>query len=117
MDFKKLEEGLSALPLYTYFPVKPRELEFSPRIRHICKTECPMYGKTWACPPGVGEISECEKKCRSYENCLVIGTIAEVSYIANLTETLDTRGPHEKLTNQVRDLMRQLGVNPYILST
>lgn len=112
-----LEEGLSELPLYTYAYLEPKELEFSDRIRWICEHECPMYGKSWACPPGVGSVSECQKKCVSYDNCLMISTIAEVRDIADINETLSTRGEHEAITNQVLELMRQQGVDPYVLST
>ena len=52
IDFDAVEKELCELPLYCYFFIKTDELEFSERVRHICKTECPMYGKTWACPPG-----------------------------------------------------------------
>ena len=117
MDRELLEQQLAQLPLYAYFYIDPKSLEFSERIRYICKTECPMYGKTWACPPAVGEVSECQAKCLGYENCLLIGTITETQDISNLEATLATRHDHEKLTNQVRDLMREQGVNPYILST
>ena len=117
MDREKLEQQLAELPLYTYNFVDPRALEFSQRIRHICRTECPMYGKTWACPPAVGEVSACEKKCLSYSHCLLIGTITEVEDITDINETLSTRPEHERLTNQVRDLLRAQGVVPYILST
>ena len=47
----------------------------------------------------------------------MIATITEVNDIANIEETLSTRGPHEALTNQVRDLMQEQGVQPYTLST
>jgi len=47
----------------------------------------------------------------------MISTITEVRDIADLAETLATRPEHEAITNQVRDLMRQQGVEPYILST
>ena len=117
IDREKLEQSLAELPLFTYFYLDPNELEFSQRIRYICQAECPMYGKTWACPPAVGEVEDCRKKCLSYKNCLAIGTIVEVSDIANIDETLATRHDHEKVTNQVRDLMRQQGTVPYILST
>ena len=117
MDKQKLEEALSQLPLYVYVDVDPKTLEFSERIRHICKAECPMYGKSWACPPGVGEVDACKEKCLSYSNCLMIGTITEVTDIADMEETLRTRPEHERITNQVRDLMREQGVQPYILST
>ena len=112
-----LEQQLLELPLYAYFFIQPETLEFSDRIRWICEHECPMYGKSWACPPGVGTVSECRGKCLKYRNCLMIATITEVSDISDINETLATRPEHEQITNQVRDLMRQQGVEPYILST
>ena len=117
MDKALLEAQLAELPLYTYHFITPEDLEFSDRIRWICEHECPMYGKTWACPPGVGSVANCEQKCKKYQHCLMISTITEVSDISNIDETLATRPEHEKVTNQVRDLMREQGVNPYILST
>ena len=117
MNITLLEEQLSQLPLYTYFYTDPNTIEFSQRIRYICQTECPMYGRTWACPPAVGAVEDCQKKCRSYKNCLVIGTIVEVTDSADIEQSLATRHDHEMITNQVRDLMREQGTEPYILST
>ena len=117
MNRELLEEKLSELPLYIYDFFDPRELEFSSRIRWICEHECPMYGKSWACPPGVGSVDCCREKCLSFENCLLISTIVEVADITNIEETLATRPDHEAVTNEVRDLMRGLGAEPYVLST
>ena len=117
MNITLLEEQLSQLPLYTYFYTDPNTIEFSQRIRYICQTECPMYGRTWACPPAVGAVEDCQKKCRSYKNCLVIGTIVEVTDSADIEQSLATRHDHEMITNQVRDLMREHGTEPYVLST
>ena len=117
MDLEKLEQQLAELPLYIYAFIDPKDLEFADRIRWICEHECPMFGKTWACPPGVGSVPECKAKCLKYENCLMISTITEVSDITDIYETLATRPEHERITNQVRDIMRSLGVEPYILST
>ena len=117
IDKARLEASLAELPLYTYDFIDPAKLEFSDRIRWICQHECPMYGKSWACPPAVGTVPECEGKCRHYKNCLMISTICEVSDISNIDETLATRPEHEAVTNQVRDLFRALGVEPYVLST
>ena len=61
MDMELLESGLAELPLYGYFFIDPKELEFSERIRWICEHECPMYDKTWACPPAVGPVAECRE--------------------------------------------------------
>ena len=117
MNRKALEDGLNALPLYLYADIDPQSIEFAHRIRWICQHECPMFGKSWACPPGVGEVSRCEAKCKSYVNCLLISTITEVSDISDLQETLSTRPEHEAVTNEVRDLFRSQGIEPYVLST
>ena len=117
MDRALLEEQLAGLPLYIYQFIDPASLEFSQRVRYICRTECPMYGKSWACPPGVGEVEACRSKSGAYENCLLVGTIVEVADIADLEATLATRSDHEALTNEIRELMRQQGVEPYVLST
>ena len=117
MDRDLLEQQLSELPLYVYTYIDPKELEFSSRIRYICQAECPMYGKSWACPPAVGEVDACKKCCGEYENCLLVGTIVEVNDITDIEETLSTRVDHEAVTNEIRELMRQQGIEPYILST
>ena len=117
MDWNALEQQLQELPLYGYFDIDPTKLEFSDRIRWICQNECPMYGKTWACPPAVGCVEKCKEKCLSYEKCLMIATITEVADIADMEETLATRPEHEAITNQVKGIMEQLGVTPYVLST
>ena len=53
-----LDEQLSELPLYFYTYHEPKTLDVSDRIRWICEHECPMYGKSWACPPGVGTVEK-----------------------------------------------------------
>ena len=117
MDRDLLEQQLSQLPLNTYFYIDPKSLEFSDRIRWTCQNECPMYGKSWACPPGVGEVAACAAKCKGYTSCLVVGTITETEDIGNMEETLRTRPEHEAITNKVRDMLREQGIWPYILST
>lgn len=112
-----LENQLAEFPLFAYGFLDPKSLEFTQRVRYICQSECPMYGKSWACPPAVGSVEECEKKCLAFSSCLMIATITEVADIADVQAALDTRGEHEAITNQIADLLRRQGVNPYILST
>ena len=117
MNRELLEQQLSELPLYIYDFFDPRELEFSSRIRWICEHECPMYGQSWACPPGVGTVDCCRQICMAYDHCLLISSIVEVRDIADMEETLATRPDHEALTEQVRELMQEQGIDPFILST
>lgn len=117
LDKELLEQELQEFPLYVYEFLDPQELEFSQRVRWICQHECPMYGKSWACPPGVGSVESCREKCMAYAQCLMIATITEVGDISDIQETLSTRGEHEEITNEIAQRMRRQGVEPYILST
>ena len=112
-----LEQQMMELPIVQYEYFKTEELIFTEKVRYICQTECPQYGKSWACPPGVGTVEECRAKCMEYPNALLITTMTEVSDIANVEETLATRPEHEEVTNQVAELMKAQGVEPYVLST
>ena len=112
-----LEQRLAELPLFAYFFLDPRELEFTHRVRWVCEHECPRCGQTWACPPGVGTVESCRDRCLKYENCLMIASVTEVEDISDMAQTLATRGGHEELTDEVRHILRELGVEPYILST
>ena len=112
-----LENQLAEFPLFAYGFLNPQELEFTQRVRYICQSECPMYGKSWACPPAVGSVEACQAKCLAFSDCLMIATITEVADIADVQAALATRGEHEAITNKIADLLRQQGVAPYILST
>ena len=106
MNQEILEEKLAELPLYCYQFFNPQELEFSQRVRWICEHECPMYGKSWACPPAVGTVTECQERCNAYPGAFVFTTIAEVADTANLEETLATRGEHEAVTKEIRKILQ-----------
>ena len=47
----------------------------------------------------------------------MISTITEVYDIADIHATLATRPEHEAVTEQVRGILRGMGIDPYILST
>ncbi len=117
MDRTALEGELAKLPILQYEFIKTEELTFSERIRRVCETECPMYGKTWACPPGVGSVEECRARCFRYPDAMLLVTAAEVRDITDMEETLATRGAHEEITHQVEELLRAQGLETYVLST
>lgn len=117
MNREILETQLSELPLYQYAYVSTKDMVFSDRIRWICEHECPMYGKTWACPPAVGSVDECRARCLQFDDALLITTITEVNDIANMEETLATRMPHEEITRQVHAMVAAQSEKTMVLST
>ena len=112
-----LEQQFSQLPLFQYEFLKSEELVFTERVRHVCETECPMYGKTWACPPAVGTVAACRERCLAYPELLMISTVTEVQDSANIEETLATRGEHEAVTHQVAEMVKAQGCDVMALST
>ena len=117
MDRERLEAQLAELPLYQYAFIRTEDLCFSERIRWICEHECPRYGNSWACPPAVGTLQECEKKIKSYPQAIFFSSVAEVSDIMNMEELLSTRRAHEDLTTEVGKYLNREGYETYILST
>lgn len=117
MNRELLECQLAELPLYAYFYIDPKELEFSQRVRWICENQCPRFGKSYACPPAVGSVEDCRERCLAYGQCLVVGTIAECGDISSIEDTLATRFEHEAVTDQIAGFLAQQGVAPYVLST
>jgi predicted metal-binding protein len=50
-------------------------LKFQEEVVASCKMNyCGMYGKTWMCPPGVGELQDLKNKYTSYKNIFVFTT-------------------------------------------
>ena len=117
MDKQAVEQQLCQLPVSQYAWIDPREIEFSDRVRYVCEHECPMYGTSWACPPAVGTVEACRNRVLSYPGALVFTSLAEVSDIADMAATLATRGAHEALTRQVRDILLQFSPDVLTLST
>ena len=107
MDKQAVEAQLCQLPISQYAWIDPQTIEFSDRIRYVCEHECPMYGTSWACPPAVGTVAACRERILSYPGALVFTTLCEVDDIADLSAALATRAPHEAVTRQVRDILRQ----------
>ena len=117
MNRELLEKQLNELPIAQYEFFETSELEFAQRIRMICETECPRYGKTWACPPAVGTVAECKARCLTYPQGLLITSLQEVSSISHMEECLATRGVHEAMTQEVIGLLKAQGLEVYGLST
>ena len=101
VSHEQIEEFICQYPVYQYAFFSPEDIEFSERVRWICQNECERYDTTWACPPAVGTVEECREKCLTYKECFLFSTIASVSDVINLEETLATRGEHEEITASI----------------
>lgn len=113
---KTIEDALWELPLVQYCWLQTDEIPFSERVRVICREECPRYGTSWSCPPGVGTVEQCRNRCMEYEGAFIYSTIAEVTDITNMEETLATRSGHESVTRRIREIFRKNDMDTLALS-
>ncbi len=114
---EEFEARLLELPIVEFGYLKADAVEFVDRVRKVCQEYCPQYGKSWACPPAVGTVDECRKRCQQFSDFFVFTTVAEVADISDMEETLATREGHEEVTRQVRDIFREIYGDCIVLST
>lgn len=54
-------------------------LKALPEVRDMCAVNtCGVYGKKWSCPPGCGELSECEAKMKKYSKGIIVQTVGDI---------------------------------------
>lgn len=113
----EIDTWIVEYPVCQYQVLKTEEIPFSEKVRHICRTECERYGKSWSCPPGVGEVEECRRRCMGFEHVLVFTTMAEVADASIMSETLLTRGEHEKTARALCEELKKRGASCFMLSS
>ena len=109
LNTEKFEDFIAEYPIYEYRLLDTKELSVAERVRIVCKQECERYGTTWACPPAVGTLKECEARIHSYDRAVFFSSVAEVSDLMNMEEMLATRDAHEELTKKVAEYMKGEG--------
>lgn len=107
MEEKVRSAGASAWSL-----IPTVDIPFSEEVRKICEGNmCHGYGKSWACPPGVGSFEQCRAECLSYKNALVFSAVYQ------LEDSFDFEGMGRG-HREFKDLCDRLGENlerPFLL--
>lgn len=117
MNKHVIESQIVEFPICDYAFIQIRDIPFKEEVRYICKTECPRYGKSWSCPPAVGTVEECRRRCEEYEGGFLFTTMTEVPDMEDLEGMLATRTEHEEITRQVRDIFQKENLEVLVLST
>ncbi len=111
-----IEEEIKQFPIAEYAFLNPAELPFSERVRYICETSCDRYGKSWACPPAVGEVAECRKRCLSYSEGFLFTTLNEAADPQDLGKIGAGREEHERITRRVKKIFESHDLKTLALS-
>ena len=117
MIYDEIEEYICQYPIYQYTFAETEELEFSDKVRTICRKECSRYGHSWSCPPAVGSVKSCHTLCLSYPKALLFSTVAEVEDYSDMDRLLETKEEHELITRQIVKYLKDHGVICYTMSS
>ncbi|MDR0818422.1 MAG: DUF2284 domain-containing protein [Oscillospiraceae bacterium] len=107
---ENLQEIMDRAGVYRFGIVDPKDVDFSETVRGYCEENlCRQYGKTWACPPAVGTVSECRERAQSYGNMLVF------SGKFDLEDSLDFEGMGAAMV-EFKNISQRLDdeVKPYL---
>ena len=110
MNIEKFEEFISQYPIFEYRILDTKDITIQERVRTICQEECERYDSTWACPPAVGTLQECEKKIKSYPQAVFFSSVAEVSDLMNMQEMLQETDFYqlEELKRRIKEVVDAL---------
>lgn len=117
----RIEEIISKekdnLNIHEYAFMKSNTVIFSDEARRLCENNvCGMYGTSWACPPAVGSIEECQKRCTDFENSFMFTSLAKLNRKYDMAEWGKKRQEHELITEKVARIFRDEFKESLILS-
>ena len=116
------EEALNSaaeLGIYECGFLAASEIDVSPEVRRLCEQNaCGAYGKSWACPPGVGTLEECLKRMRAFTTVFHFSTRHELEDSYDFEGMMAGKQAHEAIVPRVRAFFRErLGDGIMLLST
>ena len=90
--------------------VVPMEnVRFEKEFRNLCASNaCGMYGKSWMCPPDIGEPDELIAQAKRYRYMLVYQTIGELEDSYDFEGMMEAGQKMNDLTRQIRKEMTDL---------
>lgn len=97
-----IEAQKENLGIHEYAFLRSDEIVFCDAVRQACaQNACGMYGTSWACPPAVGTVEQCQKECREYEYALVFTTMTVLQDRYDVGEWHEAARKHEAVTDRV----------------
>lgn len=95
--------------------IAPCDVPFDARVRDMCASNrCGLYGKTWTCPPAVGDWAALRNECRSYAHALVFTTKHTLDDDFDF-EGIQTSGEmHKQLDNALANALNAQNI-PHLL--
>lgn len=78
--------------------VSPEAIRFEPSFREACAANrCLQYGKSWSCPPAVGDLASLEAEIRAFPRAFVLRSVWPIADEFDLDGMLAAARKHDAL--------------------
>lgn len=77
--YAKLFNDIQSLPIHEHVISQSEDLVFSDEVRVLCeKNGCELFGTSWACPPAIGSVADCKRRCLGYKYAFMFITVNDL---------------------------------------
>ena len=98
----KIAEKQQELHIHQFGFTTTDQMVFSQGVRDLCEqNSCGHYGKTWACPPGVGTLEECQEKIMRFKNVFVFTTKHDLEDSFDFEGMMEGKDRHDEICEEV----------------
>lgn len=95
--------------------IQQDQIVLSATFRDICRDGmCGGYGRSWMCPPDIGEIDELMEKVRQYPQGVLYQTIGEIEDSYDFEGMQDVSKRHEKIGIALQKAIHPLFKKPFL---
>lgn len=116
MDKQDYCAEICALGAHKAVLIEVSKIPFEREFRKMCESNaCGMYGKSWMCPPYVGDIDELISKAKSYTYSIVYQTVGTLEDSYDFEGMMEAGAAMNVLTQKIRDTLSEGLCNPLFL--
>ena len=104
MDQQKIRQTILDWGAYRVGFVAVKDIQFEREFRNMCASNaCGMYGRSWMCPPCVGEIEDLIAQAKTYRWAMVYQTVNDLEDSYDIEGMLEAGKQMNRLTERIRE--------------
>lgn len=95
--------------------LRVENIKLRAEAREACAVnKCGAYGKTWACPPGCGDLEECAARLGKYQRGLILQSTAELEDNFDSETMMNVAFAHGKRVEEFRKKLMEQYQGPFL---
>ena len=110
---EKIRDLALELGAYKAGIVPVEEIQFEPAFRKMCESNaCGMFGRSWMCPPHVGDVEDLIARAKRYRWAVVYQTVDELEDSYDFEGMMAAGEKMNRLTSSLRKAVDEMNVGP-----